>query len=271
MSRNVLLALCFAFMALTAGGSRRVPRGGAPLLRTPVRRRSQANRRDPRAASEVVVVSSKEADVAAKKLGADANSPEGRKVVAKDLRSVRVGRGHRAEARSKLRLTVLVYDGANHDRVGRTVMTQRTSLASWPSSGADSGRSLSRPSHAQQRPARPAAALRTTKRTPRSPEADSEESDDDEEKRRERRVFGRRGGCRRRRPSAESPVRSTSTATAFLPSFTPTLESQNQPRNDAVASEEGPKRRGEIAAATIGLGSPYRNLAYNDVVTPEHR
>jgi hypothetical protein len=265
VTRNVLLALALAFTALTArvahAESRVVVRPFYGPQSDAVRKQVEEilERR-----SNVVVVSSKEADVAAKRLGADANSPEGRKVVAKDLRVSAWVEGIVQKRGKQLRLTVLVYDGANHDRVGRTVMTQRSSAGLmtelkrnfWQKSKTAIARAAapgeSRPTSQDEED----TALAQSSETASDDEEDmSDDSDEDE--------------VAKAAPS-DDKVRSTSTSTAFLPSFTPTLESQNEPtHNDGVATEETPKRKKDVLRASIGLGSPYRNLAYNEVVSQD--
>jgi hypothetical protein len=266
MFRNALLALAIAFTAaLTTGTARAENRvvvrpfygPGAESVRKEIE--DILERR-----SGVVVLSSKEADVTAKKLDVDANSPEGRKVVAKDMEVSAWVEGIVQKRAGKLRLTVLVYDGANHDRVGRTVMVQRSS----PALVAELKRGFwQKTQSAIRRAAAPGGET-----APASDEetavASSEEADEAEDAEEESEESGEeQEEVADATPAAESDsVRSTSTSTAFLPTFSPTVESANT-RNDAVESNEGPSEKGEQLRAMIGLGSPYRNLAYTDIVT----
>jgi hypothetical protein len=74
-------------------------------------------------------------------------------------------------------------------------------------------------------------------------------------------------------PAASDEVRSTSSATVILPSFMPTVESASAsaaaPKNDAAPITDSNKKRPEALRAILGIGSPYRSLAYNDVVSQQ--
>ena len=270
MSRNVLLALAIAFTAALFSGTALAE--NRIVVRPFYGPNAESVRKEVEDILEkrsgVVVLSSKEADVTAKKLDVDANSPEGRKVVAKDMNVSAWVEGIVQKRAGKLRLTVLVYDGANHDRVGRTVMVQRTS----PALMADLRRvfwqktqSAIRRAAAPGGETAPASDDEEDSAVASSDDAEAEEAEEDtesEESDEEEEVAAAT-------PAAdESSVRSTSTSTAFLPTFSPTVESMNA-RNDAAPSAEGPRTKGEQIRASIGLGSPYRNLAYNDIVTQQ--
>jgi hypothetical protein len=274
MSRNVLLALAIAFMAaLTTGTARAENR---VVVRPFYGPNAEAVRKEVEDILErrsgVVVLSSKEADVTAKKLDVDANSPEGRKVVAKDMRVSAWVEGIVQKRAGKLRLTVLVYDGANHDRVGRTVLVQRSSPALMAELKRDfwqKSQSAIRRAAAPGGTTAPASAEEEETAVASSDEESDEAGDAEEETASDAEDEDEQEEVADATPAAESePVRSTSTSTAFLPTFTPTVAAANA-KNDAVESDTSSRKKGEQVRASIGLGSPYRSLAYNDIVTQQ--
>jgi hypothetical protein len=225
----------------------------------------------------MVIVSSKEADITAKKLSVDANSPEGRKVVATDLRVSAWVEGIVQKRGKKLRLTVLVYDGANHDRIARTVLTQKTQAGLmadlkrqfWPkskdaisharapgqegSSSSDGGDTAIAADDSSDDASDEAEASADESSDDSSADSDEEETE-----------------VADATPAASDEVRSTSSATVILPSFMPTVESASAsaaPKNDAAPVSDSNKKHPEALRAIFGIGSPYRNLAYSDIVT----
>lgn len=268
MTRSVLFAFVLLFAALSAG----VAHADARVVVRPFFGPNAENVRrtiegilDRRA--NVEVVSSKEADVAAQRLDTNANAPEGRKAVARELQISAWVEGIVQKRGKQYRLTVLVYDGENHERVGRTVVVQRNPSALL----AELRRSFWQKTKTAILRAAPGEAVST--------------SDDDEERvarvdedtDAEEQTFARGESERNEqklaaaapaRKDKDAQVRSTSTNTTFLPAFTPTLEAQAA-HNDAVEPEDKRERRGDTLRASIGIGSPYRSLAYNQIISRE--
>jgi hypothetical protein len=274
MSRNVLLALVIAFTAAFTTGSARAEH--RVVVRPFYGPNAESVRKEIENILErragVVVLSSKEADVTAKKLDVDANSPEGRKVVAKDMRVSAWVEGIVQKKAGKLRLTVLVYDGANHDRVGRTVLAQRNSpalMAELKRNFWQKSQSAIRRAAAPGGTTAPASEEEEESAVASSEEEESDEASASEEESESEESAEEEEEVAEATPAADAePTRSTSSNTAFLPTFTPTVDAMNA-KNDAVESNEGPRTKGEQLRASIGLGSPYRNLAYNDIVSQE--
>ncbi len=75
---------------------------------------------------ELTLVNSGEVEQSAKRMRVDANSPEGRVVLAGRLGVAAWVEAIVQRQGRELRVTVLVYDGRNHQRIARTVLTRRT-------------------------------------------------------------------------------------------------------------------------------------------------
>jgi hypothetical protein len=73
--------------------------------------------------SGITIVSKGQIETAAEKLGVDPFSPEGRKVLSRELQLSAWMTGRVQKQAGKLKLTVVVYDGAQHSRVGRAQLT----------------------------------------------------------------------------------------------------------------------------------------------------
>jgi hypothetical protein len=272
VNRNVLLTLALAFASLFSSVARAETRVVVRPFYGPhaetVRKQIEdiLERR-----ANLILVSSKEADMTAKKLDTDANSPEGRKAVAGELGVSAWVEGIVQKRGNKLRLTVLVYDGANHDRVSRTVSMQRSSGALL----ADLKRHFwNKSKQAITRAAAPGESNKSSASDEETAvaEADTEEQDSEESEAEEPSADEDEEVADATPAAEESPVKSTSTSTVFLPSFMPTVESQSAaaaPRNDAAPVAEDSKDRAQSLFAVIGLGSPYRNLAYSDPISQE--
>jgi hypothetical protein len=74
----------------------------------------------------VTLVSRRDIDNTARNLGVDEFSPEGRKIIARELKLSAWIMGVVKKSAGKLRLTVVMYDGADHNRIGRVVMAGRS-------------------------------------------------------------------------------------------------------------------------------------------------
>ena len=275
MTRNVLLTLALALASLVSSVARAETR---VVVRPFYGPHADSVRQEIESILEhrpnVILVSSKEADTTAKKLGTDANSPEGRKSVARELNVSAWVEGIVQKRGNKLRLTVLVYDGANHDRVGRTVAMQKSSGGLL----ADLKRHFWQKSKmAITRAASPSGESGSSSEEETAvAEADTEESDDSEDSDEESSADEEADAeeeVAEATSAADSSVKSTSTSAVFLPSFMPTVESQTAPsaapRNDAAPTVLDPKDRAEALRVIVGLGSPFRSLSYSDPVSQE--
>jgi hypothetical protein len=275
VSRNVLLTLALALATLVSSVARAETR---VVVRPFYGPHGDSVRQEIESILEhrsgVILVSSKEADSSAKKLGTDANSPEGRKVVARELNVSAWVEGIVQKRGNKLRLTVLVYDGVNHDRVGRTTTMQKTpgGLLSdlkkhfWQKSKVAITRAASPSGETgSSNDGDTAVAEADTEESDES-EDTTDESSADEEADAEEEVA-------EATPAADTKVKSTSTSTVFLPSFMPTVESQSAssaaPRNDAAPTLVDSKDRAEALRIIVGLGTPFRSLSYSDPVSQE--
>ena len=209
--------------------------------------------------SGVTIVSKGQIEAAAERLGVDPFSPEGRIALGRELQLSAWMTGVVQKRGGKLKLTVAVFDGAQHLLVGRARLHGKTVSSL-------SGEIRDR----LWRKARAALLRATAPLDPSAPVVAASES---------------------AAPPAPAPapaagsadmVVTATEAEAPAPAATEAAseESEEAPassRNEsALASadadyEEGEERapnRGEVLRAFLGFGSPYRNLAYDSAITP---
>ena len=170
----------------------------------------------------VTIISKSQIEAAAKKLNVDPYSPEGRQALSRDLKLSAWMTGMVQKRGGKLKLTLVVYDGAQHARVGRAQLSGRnaTQLSSeirsrlWQRSG----RAITN------------ASAPDLSATPEPTEVAS---------RADMVVTAQESQRSRLRDRAESKG----------------------------SSSESTISKGEAVRAFIGIGSPYRSLAYNEPIT----
>lgn len=167
--------------------------------------------------SGITIVSQGQIESTAKKLGVDPFSPEGRRELSKELQLSAWLTGMVKRQPGKMTLTLLVFDGAEHARIGRTELSGATM------------RQLSARLKGQLWKKTQQVILGAS-----APEAEAAQA----------KVM-----------EAEAPPQAAS------------------PEVDMVVSPEeaehnrGGRRPGEALSAFIGVGSPYRSLAYKDALT----
>jgi hypothetical protein len=174
--------------------------------------------------SGVTIVSKGQIEEAAKKLGVDAYSPEGRKAVSRELNLSAWMTGMVQRRAGKLKLTVVVYDGAQHARVGRAQLIGRNASAL---------RAQIR-GHLWNKSRRAIMAAAAP---------DGDDSD---------------------------PANKTATAEASArPDLIVTTADTERVRYKADSHDkpQGHNSSGEAMRVFIGVGSPYRSLAYNQPIT----
>jgi hypothetical protein len=210
--------------------------------------------------SGVTIVSKGRIEAAAEKLGVDPFSPEGRIALGRELQLSAWMTGVVQKRAGKLKLTVAVFDGAQHLLVGRARLSGKTvgKLSSqihdrlWRKSrSAIMHASAPSPTDGTVVAAVPAAAG-----APPAP-ADMVVTTSE----------------------AEAPAPATEAAAPSEPaaddkkSEDPTEPSRSETASAAIDAdyEEGDepsKGKGETLRAYLGFGSPYRNLAFENPITP---
>lgn len=175
--------------------------------------------------SGVTIVSKGQIEDAAKKLGVDAYSPEGRKAVSRELNLSAWMTGMVQRRAGKLKLTVVVYDGAQHTRIGRAMLIGRNATQL---SAEIRGHLWTKSRHAIMSAAAPGG----------------DETD---------------------------PANATAAADATKPDLVVTSADAEtahlRDKADSHGRQEGHNSTGEALRAFVGIGSPYRSLAYNQPIT----
>lgn len=199
----------------------------------------------------VTLISLGQVESSAKKLGVDAFTPEGRIALARELQLSAWMTGVVKRQSGTLTLTVEVYDGAQHALVGRTSLHGRNAnkLSDeirkhlWRRS---QGAILQ--ASAPKRGGEGAWSAYAAKSAP-EPKI-SEESEEDTEY----------------VPSElPAPTRRAATDDELPPRFAASSVDSDEAAEDADAPSE---RKDQLLRMSLGLGSPYRALSYNDPFTP---
>lgn len=128
MSRYLAIALTIVTSLLTAFEVHAETRISVPEFSGPEadRLRSETEHVFERQ-DDVTVVPHEEVEKLARRLGVDVGSPEGRKQLARQLQLSAWIAGSVKKRSGEYHLTVVVYDGADHARVGRTVISGKSS------------------------------------------------------------------------------------------------------------------------------------------------
>lgn len=240
MTRNLSLTLAvvlYTFMASPAWAEPRVtvhdfygPDG--PRLRGQVAR--VLERQD-----DLTVVSQHEIDKTARRLGVDPFSPEGRKALARELQLSAWLTGAVKKSAGKMTLTVIVYDGAEHARVGRTVLV------------AHSTSSLKRAVKKDLWRKSKDALFLALAPLPSGRAPIEEEAMAAAESNTERKVS----------PYMPKAPKPTLTAVSSAPRVAADAH------DDRMLPPTMRKDRADTMRAVIGFGSPYRALSYSDPIT----
>lgn len=208
----------------------------------------------------VTLVPKHEVDTTARDLGVDAFSPEGRKIIARELKLSAWVMGVVKRSGSKLKLTVVMYDGAEHARIGRAVMAGRN---------AEVLRGAVKRELWQQSRNALAMALAPL------PAGRGEFASDAPEAAPAPSIPAPPGAAEAQNPTAaEGEATSTDSAAApevpFL--YTPPPGEKPAPapgaaRADSLADDGSRKKRPQSMQMFVGIGSPYRSFAYSDPIT----
>lgn len=190
--------------------------------------------------SGVTIISKGQIEDAAEKLGVDPYSPEGRIAVGRDLQLSAWMTGVVRKRSGKLKLTVVVFDGAEHTPIGIT----RLSGNSQAKLSAEIKDRLWRKSRY--------AIMKATAPAPEAPPAEPPTPE--------------------AAPPATEVVQATDSESPFEVARAARAAADSD-EEDEVASEEesetstAPTKAGQTLRAYLGFGSPYRNLAYSNPVT----
>ncbi|MET0388931.1 MAG: hypothetical protein ABW321_23360 [Polyangiales bacterium] len=165
----------------------------------------------------VTLVSKAEIESTAKKLGVDPFSPDGRRALSRELQLSAWMTGMVQKHLGKLKLTVVVYDGAKHTRIGRAQLVGRNAT-------------------------RLSAEIKHH--------------------------LWRRSGTAIMQ--AEAPEAPAAKVEEPKPELNAAVSSARRLRDDGAASggeSDSWRGAGEALRAVVGIGTPYRSLAYNDAVS----
>jgi hypothetical protein len=216
----------------------------------------------------LLVISKADVDAAAHNLGVDLLSPDGRKTMARELELAAWVTGIVRKQGGRLQLTVVVYDGAEHNRVGRTVLEGRSvknlqdavkrnlwqkskdaillALAPLPPGRAPIEDEPLPPGRAPIASDAPKAnALPVTSTPPVAAVAPPTEAE-----------------------PLRTPTSSAAPPEASSSSMRVVMAPSTGARPDAALDPSKQTTRREALHAVLGIGSPYRKLAYSDALTP---
>ena len=196
--------------------------------------------------SGVTIISKGQIENAAEKLGVDPYSPEGRIAVGRDLQLSAWMTGVVRKRSGKLKLTVVVFDGAQHTPIGITRLsgTTATKLSAeikerlWRKSRYAIMRA-SAPNPSGD-PVAVAEAAPPEAPAPEAPAGEVQQASDSE--------------------SPFEVARANAAAAAG--------RDEAEDEVDSPAEPTSKPRAGEMLRAFLGFGSPYRNLAYSNPITP---
>jgi hypothetical protein len=210
--------------------------------------------------SGLTIVSKGQIEAAAEKLSVDPFSPEGRIALARELQLSAWLTGVVQKSAGKLKLTVAVFDGAQHLLMGRARLSGKTvgKLSTeihdrlWRKSRSAIMRAAAPISGAAPMVVTSESAAAPTA-TPPAP-ADMVVSTSEAE------------------TPAPAPAATAAAAVTAADDSETELASREKEPNAAVDAEydegdEPSQRRGESLRAFLGFGSPYRNLAYDSPIT----
>ena len=195
--------------------------------------------------SGVTIVSQKQIEAAAIKLGVDPFSPDGRKVLSRELKLSAWMTGVVKKRQGKLTLTVVVYDGSQHSLVGRTSVSGTTaSKLSSEIKGRLWQKSRRAIMHASSSRVSATAVAANASGSGAKVAALQAEDDEDPTK-------------------LEGPASAARTGAAARVSKSSTRD------EGETASDNGNEGKplGETLRAVLGLGSPYRSLSYREPLT----
>ncbi len=239
MTRNLSLTLAVLLFTLTASPAWAEPRVTVHDFYGPngARLRGQVASILERQ-EDLTVVPEEEVERAARRLNVDPYSPEGRKALARELQLSAWLTGAIKESGRKLTLTVVVYDGAEHARVGRTVLT---------------GHSVSSLKRAVKkdlwRKSKDALFLALAPLPAGRAPIDAK-------------TAAAEGSSSERKVSPYMPRPKTLTAVSSAPRVAADVHDD---RMLAPSMRKGD--RSDTMRAMIGFGSPYRSLAYSDAIS----
>jgi hypothetical protein len=207
----------------------------------------------------VTLVSKSQVDSTARSLGVDAFSPEGRKIISRELKLSAWIMGVVKKSSGKLRLTVVMYDGAEHSRIGRAVIA---------------GRSPDALSNAVKRELWPQSKNALTMAVAPLPAGRGEFSASAANGARAVTIPAPPGADETQPPTAAEAETSSGPAPApevpFLyvpPSSSPTPVVVADARADSIPVDASRGKREESLQIFVGVGSPYRSFVYNDPIT----
>jgi hypothetical protein len=212
----------------------------------------------------LTLVPKHDVDNTARDLGVDAFSPEGRKIIARELKLSAWIMGVVKKSGGKLKLTVVMYDGAEHARIGRAVLAGRSTEVL---RGA-----VKRELWQQSRNAL-AMALAPL------PAGRGEFASDVPEGARAPTLPAPPGAAEEQNPTAaEGETTSTDSAAApevpFLYTPPPGTDNEKPPvhfpsQPDSMPEQSSRSKRPESLQMFVGVGSPYRSFTYSDPISPE--
>jgi hypothetical protein len=215
--------------------------------------------------SGVTIISRSQIENAAEKLGVDPFSPAGRIALGRELQLSAWMTGVVKKHSGKLKLTVVVYDGTQHVLVGRTRLSGSTTsklayainrslwrksrYAIMRASAAGGAVPLNAKAIAETTPAEALEPAATPAAAGESAAVETASAD----------------GMEITPAEAEAP------AAAETASASSEVASTGAERRDTYdeSIDEGPepRKKGESFRASLGFGSPYRNLAYSSPIT----
>jgi len=167
--------------------------------------------------SGVIIISKGQIESAAKKLGVDRLSPDGRQMLARELQLSAWMTGQVQRRNGKLRLTVEVFDGAQHTRVGRAQLIGSSA-------------------------AKLSAAIKD-------------------------RLWQKSGPAIMEASAPVSASGSDKDSAAARADIVVTQTEADSFRDKSDSEGSRSTGKAEVLRAFVGVGSPYRSLAYNEPVT----
>lgn len=214
------------------------------------------------------VISREDVEAAAHNLGVDLLSPAGRKQMARELTLAAWVTGIVRKEGGRLRLTIVIYDGAEHSNVGRTVLEGRNAkllqgavkrslwqkskdsillaLAPLPQGRAPIEDDPLPPGRAPIASDAPPAALPVTSTPPVAAVAPPTEAE-----------------SHHTTASSAAPPEASSSSSVVVAGH-----ASSGVRPDSANDQGNRKTRPEALHAALSIGSPYRKLAYSDALTP---
>jgi hypothetical protein len=207
----------------------------------------------------VTLVPKQDVDNTARELGVDAFAPEGRKIIARELKLSAWVMGVVKRSGGKLKLTVVMYDGAEHARIGRAVLASKNT---------EGLRGVVRRDLWQQSRNALAMALAPL------PTGRGEFASDVPQGARAPAVLAPPGAAEAQNPNTEEDEAPSSDSAAapevpFL--YTPppgeTAPVHFPSRPDSLPEQSSKKQRPEAVQMFVGVGSPFRSFSYSDPIS----